>query len=296
MGRHRSAMSGAGLSWNPIGRRLRAIRNLAHAVKPGPRIRREVRGKKALEIGGPSDIFNDGNLLPVYSVLRSVDNCLFSAQTMWSGEVRAGRTFRYHPAREAGTQFICDGTDLRPLADSSYGVVLASHCVEHIANPIRALGEWKRVLVKGGSLLLVLPHRDATFDWRRPVTPLEHMVRDYESHTAEDDLTHLPEVLALHDLERDPPAGSPEQFKERCLANATNRAMHHHVFDIRTALRLLDYAGFQLRVVAAFRPFHIVILAKKGTDRPDNSRFLRPDAKCLLRSPFASDWVAKGSP
>ena len=49
-----------------------------------------------------------------------------------------------------------------------------------MANPIKALLEWKRVLRKDGVLLMILPHRDYTFDWRRPVTVVEHMKKDYE--------------------------------------------------------------------------------------------------------------------
>lgn len=274
----------------------RAIRHAQGATTPAGRIRWRVMGKRALEIGGPSPIFNDGGLLPVYSVLRTVDNCLFSARTIWTGDVQVGNGgFRYHSGKAPGAQLICDATDLKTVRDGSYQVVLASHCLEHIANPLRALEDWKRVLGTNGCLLLVLPHKDGTFDWRRPVTPLEHMIRDYEMKTAEDDLSHLPEILALHDLERDPPAGAPAQFKARCLANSANRSIHHHVFDTRTAVRLIDHAGFQLSVVATFEPFHIVILAKKTARQPDNSRFLLPDAKFLVRSQFPSDRTPQGS-
>lgn len=250
---------------------------------------RQLAGKKALEIGGPSEIFGDQGLLPIYSILKSADNCLFSARTIWTGDVQTGRSFQYHPRRASGTQLICEATDLRSVRDSTYEVVLASHCLEHIANPIRALEEWKRILVEGGFLLLVLPHKERTFDWRRPVTPLEHMIQDCERNTMEDDLTHLPEILALHDLEKDPPAGSREQFKERCLANTTNRAIHHHVFDTAAAVRLVDHSGFQLIRVSTFEPFHIIILALKFDQRADNSRFLCPRVELRTGSPFRSE-------
>jgi SAM-dependent methyltransferase len=242
-----------------------------------------------LEIGGPSGIFEDKGPLPVYFVLRSVDNCLFSAQTIWTGEIEAKRGFQYHPKKNPGAQLICEATDLQGVPNSSYEAVLSSHCLEHVANPLRALEEWKRVLVERGLLLLVLPNKDRTFDWRRPVTPLEHMIQDYERNTTEDDLTHLPEILALHDLEKDPPAGSPEQFKQRCLENNTNRAMHHHVFVTASAVKLVEYVGFRLARVATFEPFHIVILASKSGRRADNSDFLRPDTDFHTRSAFRSD-------
>jgi len=58
---------------------------------------------------------------------------------------------------------------------------------------------------------------------------------DYANNVGEDDLTHLPEILALHDLSRDEAAGTPEQFHQRCLDNISKRAIHHHVFDTHTA-------------------------------------------------------------
>jgi hypothetical protein len=273
-----------------LGNRARILR--AYWRKPVPDLEAytaRLAGRKAFEIGGPSEIFSDHGVIPVYSVLASVDNCLFSAQTIWTGTVQGG-SFQYHPKKSPGAQLFCEATDLHQVADSSYEALLASHCLEHVANPLRALEEWKRVLVEDGILLLILPHKDGTFDWHRPVTSLNHMIQDYENNVGESDLTHLPEILALHDLEKDAAAGSAEQFKKRCLANASTRAMHHHVFDTHTAATLLDHAGFQLVRVVALRPFHIIMLAAKCGYQTENSLFLRSDSEFLTSSPFPSDW------
>ena len=118
-----------------------------------------LRGLRGLEIGGPSDILGFGGSLPLYSCLGETDNCNFNEETIWSSDA-----FKY------ARTFVLDGTALK-IESGSYDCVIASHCLEHIANPIKALLEWKRVLRPGGLLLLILPHRDHTFDWRRPVTP-----------------------------------------------------------------------------------------------------------------------------
>jgi SAM-dependent methyltransferase len=271
----------------------RVVAFLRRCVQRNPpgieRYKALLAGKKALEIGGPSELFSDQGCLPIYSVVESVDNCLFSEQTIWTGKVDDGRGFQYHPAKKAGLQFLFDGTDLQRIPNATYEGVLASHCLEHVANPLRALDEWKRVLTSDGFLLLLLPHKDGTFDWRRPTTKLEHMIQDYERNVGEDDLTHLPEILEFHDLEKDPAAGSREQFKQRCLDNKRTRAMHHHVFDTRTAAALLDHAGFQFIRVAAIKPFHIIILAQKCEGQRNNECFFRPDAEFLAQSPFLSD-------
>ena len=68
-----------------------------------------------------------------------------------------------------------------------------------------------------------------------------------------------------------------------------NRALHHHVFDTRVAVQLVDHANFQVLQVDNFRPFHIVTLARSCKETPDNARFLGPSAKYRHRSPFPSD-------
>lgn len=246
-------------------------------------------GKRGLEIGGPSVILGDDGPFPIYRALKSLDNCLYSSCTIWTGEVKEGRTFVFHPRKCPGDRIICEATNLKPIADGGYEIVLASHCLEHVANPLRALAEWKRVLQSDGLLLLILPHKDGTFDWRRPTTSLPHMISDYENNVGEDDLTHLPEILSLHDLDRDKAAGSMEQFHRRCLDNFRTRAMHHHVFDTPTAVALLDKAAFQVMRVDQMEPFHIILLAKSCDRVPDNTQFLKADAAYRRRSPFVSD-------
>src|SRR5437660_12035295 len=116
--------------------------------------------KSGLEIGGPSQIFSEDGAIPIYNVLKSLDNCLFSKQTIWEGEVQEGLRFRYHALRPPGYQFVLEGARLVTIGDSSYDCVLSSHTLEHIANPLQALKEWKRVSRKDGILLLLLPHKD----------------------------------------------------------------------------------------------------------------------------------------
>jgi SAM-dependent methyltransferase len=248
-----------------------------------------LRAKHSLEIGGPSPILAYAGQIPVYDVLESLDNCLYAGNTIWTGEVREGNTFIYHPGKEPGVQIIGEAADLRAVKTSSYECVIACHCLEHVANPLRALAEWKRVLKDDGLLLLILPHKDGTFDWHRPVTPLAHIIEDYENRVGEEDLTHLPEILELHDLSKDEGAGSKEQFRNRCLQNHVNRAMHHHVFDTMAALAIVDYAGLQVVLIDTFKPFHIIILARRTGGTVDNRRFVERNAEHWNRSPFSSD-------
>lgn len=216
-------------------------------------------GKKGLEIGGPSAIFCKGHLMPVYNLCREIDSCNFSTQTIWS-EPTGGPKI----GLRAGKQFVAEACDLSKIPDASYDFVLASHVLEHVANPLRALQEWKRVLNPDGTILVVVPDKRETFDHRRTFTPFAHIEADFIANTPEDDLTHLDEVLSLHDLALDPPAGSWQQFRGRCLRNHSVRAMHHHVFSNETLA--LMFSRLQMRVLTTTieRPYHIVAFAQKA--------------------------------
>ena len=251
-------------------------------------------GKTGIEFGGPSSIFGARGIFPVYPLAAGIDNCNFDYQTLWEGQIKPQGGFQFDRRREPGRQFVAEATDLHFLADGGYDFVLSSHMLEHSANPLKALREWLRLIKPGGTLLLVLPHRDGTFDHRRPVTQLVHLVEDFERRMGEDDLTHLPEILQLHDLRRDPEAGGFEAFKARCERNRENRGLHHHVFDTRLAIELLDHVGVQIRAVESTFPFHIATLATRLApgQRPDNTEFLGTHAHYRRTSPFRSDRTA----
>lgn len=245
-------------------------------------------GRVGLEVGGPSHMFRRRGLFPVYSRAARIDNCTFRPETLWNNAVTS--RFRYHWRRPAGAQVFAEATDLTPVPSESYDFLLSCHMLEHSANPLKALAEWQRTLKRGGLLLLALPHKDGTFDHRRPVTPLEHLLEDYRSGTGEDDLTHLAEILELHDLARDPDAGAIEHFMVRSRDNFENRALHHHVFDTRLAAETVSAARFQLLAIEAVLPTHIVILARKPAAAAiDNEPFLRARAAHFETSPFPSD-------
>lgn len=245
------------------------------------------RDKIGLEIGGPTRLFRRGNLVPVYPDAARIDNCNFSAQTLWEGEIVEGATFQYHDQREPGVQYVAEATDLNMIADNTYDFVLSSHVVEHTANPILAMSEWKRVLKDHGMMVLIAPHKEGTFDRNRPVTTLAHMIEDFEHKTPETDTTHLSEILALHDLSRDPGAGSRAAFEERCANNLAIRGMHHHVFDTALLMELVDHMGLQITAVEVFRPFNIVVVARKPAEGEavSNDRFRNG----TWPSPFSMD-------
>jgi SAM-dependent methyltransferase len=161
---------------------------------------------------------------------------------MWEGEIAAGGRFEFDRGR-VGRQYIAEATVLEGIETGRYEFLLSSNCLEHVANPLKALREWLRVVEPGGALLLVLPNQRANFDHRRPVTRFEHLLQDEREGVGEDDLTHLDEVLALHDLDRDPWAGGRENFTRRSRDNLVHRGLHHHIFDPALIAQMTAHVG-----------------------------------------------------
>jgi SAM-dependent methyltransferase len=211
-----------------------------------------LRDAVALEPGGPSGLFGARGLIPVYPRLAALDTLDYAERTLWSHAANRGIEPRRRLIAEAGR--------LGEVSDGTYDAVLASHVLEHLANPLGALAEWRRVVGAGGHILLIVPQREGTFDHRRPASTLEHLREDAERDTGEDDLTHLPEILMLHDLERDPGAGSRESFERRCHENLKHRAMHHHVFDERSIVEICRAAELEVLTLSVKPPFHIICL------------------------------------
>lgn len=219
-----------------------------------------VDGKKGLEIGGPSAVFEDGvRPLPIYPRVGSLDNCDFSRNTTWASHQEA---FTFSPGKAPGKNLFRDASNLSSVASHSYDFILSSHNLEHFANPVKALREWKRVTRPGGALILVLPDYSKTFDHRRTPTTVEHMFEDLGRDTQEDDLTHLPEILNKHDVSLDPGVASAEEFQRRSLDNFNNRCLHHHVFDKTNSRELLTRCGMKVLAVEAAPPFHLFLLAR----------------------------------
>ena len=220
-------------------------------------------GQRGFEVGGPSQIFGPAGPLPVYGSLANLDNANFSERTIWEGTIEEGHTFRFHPDKPPGRAYIAEATNLDGIPSEAYSILLSSHTLEHVANPLKALREWMRILEPGGALCVIVPQREATFDHRRPVTTLEHLITDEQRDTGEDDLTHLPEILELHDLERDEPAGTADEFAARCRANLRFRAIHQHVFDVQLLSRALRHAGADVLATCTEPPFHVIAVARK---------------------------------
>ena len=75
---------------------------------------------------------------------------------------------------------IDNGELLTTIPDGSQDFVIANHFLEHCEDPISTIGTHLSKLKPGGVLFYAVPDKRYTFDCRRPVTPLDHMVADHD--------------------------------------------------------------------------------------------------------------------
>jgi predicted SAM-dependent methyltransferase len=249
------------------------------------------QNKYALEIGGPTPLFQRKNKkFPIYAELLNLDNCNFSEANFWSS-LKEGELIKFDN-KNTGKQIIADASDLSKIKDSSYDILLNSHVIEHIANPIKALLGWKRVIKDKGVLVMVVPHKDGTYDHKRPVTKLDHIIEDYNTNISENDSTHFHEVLELHDIKVDTSVRDYEDHYERTNDNSSRRIVHHHVFDTFLVVKMIDYVGFRIIDVQLLNPYNIIVIAQKDElSLFKNDIFLNKDSSLYRDSIFSTDRI-----
>jgi SAM-dependent methyltransferase len=89
--------------------------------------------------------------------------------------------------------------ELSRIPEESVDFVASCHVIEHTRDPIGAIaGAWRK-LRSGGSVVLVVPEYTRTFDRFRPLTTLDHLIKDFcePDPTRKRDQAHFREFYAL---------------------------------------------------------------------------------------------------
>ncbi len=133
-----------------------------------------------------------------------------------------------------------DREGLACFPDRSFDFVIISHVLEHLANPIKAVGEVFRVLRTGGRAIIAIPDMRYTFDKSRSLTSFAHLFEDYKNKVPESSDEHYldflrgvaPELLSL----------SPEDVAHH-VARVRGRREHCHVWNSDTFREFLRRSG-----------------------------------------------------
>jgi SAM-dependent methyltransferase len=146
-----------------------------------------------------------------------------------------------------------DTNRLSAFADQSQDFVIASHVLEHLANPLAVFVDIYRVLKPGGLLALLLPDRHETFDREREPTPLLHLVDEYRHDVREVDDAHIIEfMIGTHALTKDITGDAREMglFTDEQLAAQVvrhrQRSIHVHVWDHDEFSQVMRYGAEEL--------------------------------------------------
>ncbi|MCP4912431.1 MAG: class I SAM-dependent methyltransferase [Oligoflexia bacterium] len=130
-----------------------------------------------------------------------------------------------------------------PYPDGTFDFLLNEHVLEHIANPIKALKEWLRVLKVGGHIFLFLPHKERTNDSLRKVTSLDHLIEDYQNDVPYNDPTHFDDWFQ-NVVEK---GLMPEHYKHMEREELLNSAsIHHHVWTEKEIVELFEYLDLEI--------------------------------------------------
>lgn len=158
---------------------------------------------------------------------------------------------------------IDNGEALETIAPASQDFIIANHFIEHCENPIKTIMIHSSRLKPGGILYLAVPDRDKTFDRRRPITPLEHVIKDFQSGPEWSHFEHYREWARLVEnvQEESVEARAQQLIKMRY-------SIHYHVWRWTDFNDLLNYvrslkAGFTIKDTAQCRNEFIFILQKE---------------------------------
>ncbi|HPS54879.1 MAG TPA: methyltransferase domain-containing protein [Sedimentisphaerales bacterium] len=202
---------------------------------PSMRLTRFFNNKNGIVIGGHLRWFFKSLLCTPRKIIN-VDNC-----------------------QADNVDYVTDAANLHFAADETMDFVCSSHVLEHLANPLKAIAEWKRVIKKGGIIYAGVPDKRHTFDSKRNRTPLSHLIEDFEKNTEQTDKTHVSEFL--------------ENFYESdiCKKNTELRKnsinlesnVHHHVWVLDDVKEIFEYMDLKIIYGPFLRHDTIHIIGQK---------------------------------
>jgi hypothetical protein len=174
-------------------------------------------------------------------------------------------------------EVVDDGELLSTIPEESQDFIVANHFLEHCENPIGTIETHLGKLKPGGVLYYAVPDKRFTFDFRRPVTPLEHMIADYEDGPEGSRSEHYEEWCRLVIDEESAATGSADQAAtEEWVARRAREleemkySIHFHVWTQAEFLQLIlacrERLGeaFDIEAAVGHGIEYVVVLRKQG--------------------------------
>jgi SAM-dependent methyltransferase len=139
----------------------------------------------------------------------------------------------------APLSYVMGMEDMSQIADQSVDFIIAAHVIEHLRNPLQALQQARRKLRSGGYLVLIVPDQARSFDRERELTPLDHLVSDYQNPSAERDTAHYYDFFSKAIGFANPDLPIEPRVRD---AIATNWDIHFHTWTYRSFGEMIGYS------------------------------------------------------
>jgi SAM-dependent methyltransferase len=163
---------------------------------------------------------------------------------------------------------IDNGELLSTIPERSQDFIVANHFLEHCEDPIRTIGTHLGKLKPGGVLFYAVPDKRYTFDFRRTVTSLDHLIDDHEHGPERSRREHYDEWAQLVLVDE---TESPEETNARARKlEAAQYSIHTHVWTQAEFLRLILHCrerfdeAFDIEAAARQAIEFVVVLRKAG--------------------------------
>jgi SAM-dependent methyltransferase len=134
-----------------------------------------------------------------------------------------------------------DTDRMSPIADMSQDFIVASHILEHMADPLGLLAEIYRTLRPGGVAIIFLPDRRRTFDQRRSPTPLAHLIEDHAQRATTVSDEHLEDFLRNTDT-WEPSWDGDSELRRRAYELHRQRSIHVHCWSQDEFIEVLEHS------------------------------------------------------
>jgi GT2 family glycosyltransferase/SAM-dependent methyltransferase len=232
------------------------------APTPAPLAHSDTRAELAAELLAGSGIeigaLNWPLTVPAHVRVTYVDHMSFEASQAAHPDLTIARV-----------DVLDDGERLDTFSDESVDFIVANHFLEHCEDPIGTIETHLRKVRPGGVLFYAVPDKRYTFDFRRPRTPLAHLVADYENGPERSRRDHFLEwETQVYEPGHAPP--TEDVARQRAAqAEASGHSIHFHVWTQADLVKLLlhcqeRFGTFEIEAIRRRSLENIVVLRKHG--------------------------------
>lgn len=138
---------------------------------------------------------------------------------------------------------LAEATEL-PVRSGSLDFLIASHVLEHLPFPLKALRAWYHALAPGGVLLLKIPDKRYTFDVRRERTALQHLIAESNDPQGFDQRVHYADWVTNVGTQSADSPGSDDAVDD--LMRRDYR-IHFHVWIDNDVREIIDFTRREWR-------------------------------------------------